>query len=185
MGLIGNILGGARTVEAVGDTVREVAEVFTPNATRAQELSAQATKAALDQMAAEFDHAPMGWFDRMVDGLNRLPRPMLAFGTLGLFAYAMADPDGFTRRMVGLNAVPEPMWWLLAAIVGFYFGAREAHYFRSKPVFVPAVPAATPPDGAAALPAPPAGDGAQVRLATPPNAAIEDWRRARAARDGV
>jgi hypothetical protein len=32
--------------------------------------------------------------------------------------------------MVGLAEVPEPLWWLLGAIVGFYFGARELHYRR-------------------------------------------------------
>jgi len=32
---------------------------------------------------------------------------------------------------VGLNEVPEPLWWLLGAIVSFYFGAREMHYFRT------------------------------------------------------
>jgi hypothetical protein len=45
--------------------------------------------------------------------------------------------------MIGLNYVPEPLWWLLAAIVGFYFGAREAHYFRAKPGQIPA-PGTTP-----------------------------------------
>ena len=63
--------------------------------------------------------------------------PMLALGTLGLFVYAMIDPVHFAERMVGLNYVPEPLWWLLAAIVGFYFGAREAHYFRTRPVPAP------------------------------------------------
>ena len=33
--------------------------------------------------------------------------------------------------MVGLREVPEPLWWLLGAIVSFYFGAREMYYFRS------------------------------------------------------
>ncbi|WP_422385854.1 3TM-type holin [Paracoccus tegillarcae] len=31
-----------------------------------------------------------------------------------------------------LSLVPEPLWWLLGAIVSFYFGAREAHYFRNR-----------------------------------------------------
>ena len=57
---------------------------------------------------------------------------MLAFGTIGLFCYAMADPQAFALRMVGLNAVPEPLWWLLGAVVAFYFGARETYYFRNR-----------------------------------------------------
>ena len=32
----------------------------------------------------------------------------------------------------GLALVPEPLWWLLGAIVSFYFGAREAHYIRQR-----------------------------------------------------
>ncbi len=134
MGVIGQILGADRAIAAAGAAAQGVAEVFTPSATRRMELSAEAQMAALRQLGAEYQLAPQGWFDRFVNGINRLPRPMLAFGTIGLFVYAMADPDSFARRMVGLNAVPEPLWWLLGAVVGFYFGAREAHYFRARPM---------------------------------------------------
>ena len=132
MGLIGRVLGGPGMVTALGETVRDVSEVFTENATRRMELEAGAQAAALAQHSAEFAGAGTGWFDRLVNGLNRLPRPMLAFGTLALFGYAMVDPEGFAARMTGLNQVPEPLWWLLGAIVGFYFGAREAHHFRAR-----------------------------------------------------
>ncbi|MGL4321923.1 MAG: holin family protein, partial [Paracoccaceae bacterium] len=117
--------------------------------------------AALRQLGAEYQLAPQGWFDRFVNGLNRLPRPMLAFGTIGLFVYAMMDPDSFARRMVGLNAVPEPLWWLLGAVVGFYFGAREAHYFRTRPIA--------------------AGGASAAEAATTPvpddNPALRDWQQ--------
>ncbi|MCR9151063.1 MAG: holin family protein [Rhodobacteraceae bacterium] len=118
--------GAARTLGAAG----QVAEVFVPNASRRQELQAEARAAAMAQHAAEFRNARTGAFDRAIDGLNRLPRPLLALGTIGLFAYAMADPASFAVRMRGLAEVPEPLWWLLGAVVGFYFGAREAHHFR-------------------------------------------------------
>lgn len=134
MGLIGKLLGGGTggAISAVGTAVQGVAEVFTPSATRAQELSAQAQMGALAEMGTEFSSAGTTWFDSAINGLNRLPRPFLALGTVGLFAYAMIDPSGFSQRMVGLNAVPEPLWWLLGAVVAFYFGARETHYFRSS-----------------------------------------------------
>jgi hypothetical protein len=95
-------------------------------------------QAALREFAEEFGSAPSGLFDRFINGLNRLPRPLLAFGTIGLFVYAMIDPQQFAFRMVGLNAVPEPLWWLLGAVVAFYFGARETYYFRNRQVAVPA-----------------------------------------------
>ena len=132
MGVIDTVLGGPGAVAALGSAAKGLAEVFTPSATRRMELSAEAQMAALAQLGDEYGHPMMGWFDRMVNGLNRLPRPLLAFGTLGLFIYAMIDPVQFARRMVGLNAVPEPLWWLLGAIVAFYFGARETHYFRDR-----------------------------------------------------
>ena len=139
MGVIGQIMGADRASAAAGAAAQGVAEVFTPSATRRMELSAEAQMAALRQLGAEYQLAPQGWFDRFMNGINRLPRPMLAFGTIGLFVYAMTDPDSFARRMVGLNAVPEPLWWLLGAVVSFYFGAREAHYFRTRPVTAGAV----------------------------------------------
>ncbi|MFN3970970.1 MAG: holin family protein [Gemmobacter sp.] len=156
MGVIGRIFAPA-AITATADAAKGLAEVFKPNATRRMELSAEAQAAALKQLGLEYADPGTGWFDRMVNGLNRLPRPMLAFGTLGLFAYAMVDPVSFGARMVGLNAVPEPLWWLLGAVVGFYFGAREAHYFRTKPVVAPFAPPAMPEDTG--------------------NPALEDWRR--------
>ncbi len=171
MGLISAIFGNAGTVQAVAGGVAQVAEVFTPSATRRMELSAEAQTAALAQLGAEFQIAPQGWFDRFVNGLNRLPRPLLAFGTLGLFAYAMVDPLSFAQRMVGLNAVPEPLWWLLGAVVAFYFGARETHYFRNRAVAVPPDLMAPAPVDAPAGPAslPPGGGDED-------NAALADWR---------
>lgn len=42
----------------------------------------------------------------------------------------MADPTGFAVRKKGLALVPDPLWYLLGAIVSFYFGARELQKFR-------------------------------------------------------
>lgn len=131
MGLISRVIGSARTVEAVGNAASDMAEIFHANETRRMELSAEAQRAALDAHGEEFQYARPGLFDRIVNGVNRLPRPLLALGTLGLFVFAMTDPVAFSARMVGLAYVPEPLWWLLGAIVSFYFGAREMSYFRT------------------------------------------------------
>ena len=149
MGVIGKLIGSPGAVTALGDAAKGVAEVFLPSATRKMELSAEAQMAALRQLGEEYQHPALSWFDRLVNGLNRLPRPLLAFGTLGLFTYAMIDPEAFAKRMVGLNAVPEPLWWLLGAIVAFYFGARETHYFRTRGVVSPFVAGAPAEDNAA------------------------------------
>lgn len=133
MGMIDRFIGLGQGVTALGSAATGMAEVFTQNATRRMELNEEAYARAINQLGQEFQAAPRaGFFDSFVDGLNRLPRPLLAMGTMGLFVYAMVEPDGFSLRMVGLQQVPEPLWWLLGAIVGFYFGAREAHHFRDR-----------------------------------------------------
>ncbi|PWK62505.1 holin family protein [Roseicyclus mahoneyensis] len=134
MGLIGRAIGVGQAAGAIGEAAQGLSEVFVANATRQMELDAEIHRATMETAASEFQHAGAGLFDRVINGLNRLPRPMLALGTLGLFVFAMVDPAAFAARMVGLDAVPEPLWWLLGAIVSFYFGARELHYVRRAPV---------------------------------------------------
>ncbi|WP_040482769.1 holin family protein [Yoonia vestfoldensis] len=118
-GLMGLLFGNSRNV------LVDTAQVFRPNAERSAIRDADAKSESLQQFAAEFVHARQGLFDRAVDALNRLPRPMLALGTIWLFVMAMLDPDGFAAGMAGLALVPEPLWWLMGAIVSFYFGARH------------------------------------------------------------
>ncbi|MBI1217569.1 MAG: methionine synthase I [Rhodobacteraceae bacterium] len=169
MGLIGKLIGVGDAVTAVGTSATGLAEVFTPNATKKMELAAQSYAAVVGEAGAEFQSVGPGRFDRFVNGLNRLPRPLLALGTLALFSYAMADPAGFSLRMAGLATVPEPLWWLLGAIVSFYFGAREAHYFRMDraapaptPQPLPTQPPAKPP-----LPLAPSADAAAIAADNP------------------
>ncbi|MGJ8584654.1 MAG: holin family protein [Marinosulfonomonas sp.] len=106
------------------NAVKETIEVFRENADSAGQRDAAYRAAALGQFAAEFKVPRRGGFDRFMDGLNRVPRPALAFGTLALFVSAMVNPVWFASRMQGIALVPQPLWWLLGAIVSFYFGAR-------------------------------------------------------------
>ena len=126
MGLIervfGAVFGDGRNV------IVETAQVFRENAEGAAVRQADIKQQAMQQFASEFVVARQGGFDRLMDGLNRLPRPLLAFGTIGLFIVAMVDPVWFSSRMQGISLVPDPLWWLMGAIVSFYFGARhQAH----------------------------------------------------------
>lgn len=123
MGLIGRVFnlvfGDGRNI------VRETSEVFWVNAEKNAERDAKTRDQALKQFGKEFSIPERGMFDRFMDAVNRLPRPALALGTLGLFVSAMINPVWFGTRMQGIALVPEPLWWLLGAIVSFYFGARH------------------------------------------------------------
>ncbi|RKF15086.1 carboxylesterase [Roseovarius spongiae] len=177
MGLIGKLMqalfGSGRNV------VAETAEVFRENAEAGAQRRTDERAQALAQHAAEFARDDRGAFDRFMDGVNRLPRPALALGTLGLFVAAMVDPVWFSSRMQGVALVPEPLWWLLGVIVSFYFGARhqlKGQEFRRS---IAGTLARTPQvianvEALDALrseePAAPAPADA--------NPALEDWRRA-------
>ncbi|WP_319547101.1 holin family protein [Ruegeria conchae] len=118
-GLLALLFGGGRNV------VRETTEIFRENAESEAQRTTALRSAAMVQFGAEFQVPRKGGFDRFMDGLNRLPRPALALGTLCLFLAAMIDPHWFAARMQGIALVPEPLWWLLGVIVSFYFGARH------------------------------------------------------------
>lgn len=191
MGLMSILAGGG--ARQVSEAVGGVAEVFVGNRAERDADDARRALAAAAQFGAEFATAPSGRWDGFVNGLNRLPRPLLALGTLGLFAYAMAAPSGFSVRMQGLQLVPEPLWWLLGAVVSFYFGARELHHQRVRnlpkvaaglvargvdPVSV--VPVAEPIAEPASAPVPLAALPASLDASQPDyNAAVEEWRRGR------
>lgn len=117
--LVGIVFGGERNV------VRDTVEVFRENSETAAQRGARVQGQAMSQYSEEFTAPVKGGFDRFMDGVNRLPRPALALGTLGLFVSAMVAPLWFAQRMQGIALVPEPLWWLLGVIVSFYFGARH------------------------------------------------------------
>lgn len=122
--ILGLVFGGPQNV------VRETLEVFRENAEAGAERSTHVQGQAMTQFGQEFLVPRRAGFDRFMDGVNRIPRPALALGTLGLFVSAMVNPLWFAQRMQGIALVPEPLWWLLGVIVSFYFGAR--HQVKSQ-----------------------------------------------------
>jgi len=187
-GLFTLLFGGGR------NAIRETAEVFRPNAEADAARGAARAEAALAQFAAEFAQARPSPFDRLIDGLNRVPRPAMALGTLALFVSAMVDPIWFAARMQGIALVPEPLWWLLGAVVSFYFGARHQaksqEFQRSIAAALARAPQVTA--GIGALRALEAGAGGsdrgqpepeawdargEDRAGSGPNPALAEWRQ--------
>ena len=170
------------------NAIVETVEVFRSNAERSAARDAKRAQAALAQFAAEFAGPRASLFDRTIDALNRIPRPAMALGTLGLFVAAMVDPIWFAARMQGIALVPEPLWWLLGAVVSFYFGARHQaksqQFQRSIAETLARAPHVT--EGLSALQALQAGAGRPERsepatsAGVAPNPALADWRTSHA-----
>ncbi len=132
MGFFSNLFGLGNVAKNIGGAIRENTEVFHVNETEKMHEESERFKSVLSQYGEEFKNEPRSFFGESINGLNRLPRPMMALGTIFLFAFALYDPDRFSVRMIGLQEVPDQLWWLMTAIVSFYFGARELHYFRKE-----------------------------------------------------
>ncbi|NEX44894.1 3TM-type holin [Pseudotabrizicola algicola] len=162
MGLISGLGLGRGAVPALGGVSREIARSIAPDLARG--LADAVQNLPVPEPGALPPARPGSGYDRLIDALNRLPRPFMAFGAQALVLYALLDPAGFARRMEGLDAMPEALWWLLGAVITAYFGAREAHHLRNRTP--PAAPSAT------ASAAPKAGDD----LSDGANPALEDWR---------
>lgn len=107
-----------------GGAQRLVATVLGDRAAR-ERYSAEEQMAVQTGFQAEFSHRERrSWWDSLVDGLNRLPRPLMTFGVIGLFIWAVADPPAFSLAMLALQNVPEMLWYIFLAIIGFWFGTK-------------------------------------------------------------
>lgn len=125
IGIVKNLFAGG-----IGSTVKDVAGVFTENKEQGAQRRHDFAMSAQQQFAAEF-HGK-GPLNQAVDFINRLPRPAMALGVLWLFYLAMYEPVRFAEAMQGLQLVPDQLWWVLGAIVTFYFGAREMAKVRTS-----------------------------------------------------
>lgn len=122
MGLIGRIFGGL--FGGGRNVIAETAGIFRENSEAGAQRTADYKAAALSQFSAEFRHERKGFFDRFMDSLNRLPRPLMVTSIYALFASAMFAPLWFAERIQGLALVPDQLWWMAGTIVVFYFGGR-------------------------------------------------------------
>lgn len=146
-GFLKSLFGGG--ISGAAGAVKGVAEVFTSNAEGDAQRSHQQHMGQLgyDASALQGAHAAYaaewnstrgatgfrGFLNAFVDLLNRLPRPLMALGVIGLFVFAAVDPVSATATFGTFSVIPLELWGIMSAIVAFFFGAREIEKFRSKP----------------------------------------------------
>lgn len=111
-----SILAG---IPLVGDLIKTV---FGSKQER-DSYQADASSAVYKQFANEFGHGKT-WWDSLIDGLNRLPRPIMTFGTIWIFYFAVSDPVNFAISARALSAMPKEGWYILGAVVTFWFAAK-------------------------------------------------------------
>jgi hypothetical protein len=124
MGLIRQIL--ATLFGTNSAAVRELVEVFKVNAEGASQRGHDLDSATLNQFAAEFvARAQRTWWDSLVDGLNRLPRPALTLGVFALLVWTVIDPVFMAEVFTAWAIIPIEVWGLITIVVTFFFGGRQ------------------------------------------------------------
>jgi hypothetical protein len=111
---------------------KEVAEVFVENReNKGQRIHDEnmadigRDMASLQQFSSEFhQRANRTSWDSFVDGLNRLPRPIITISVLGFFVLTPLYPSRFLDIAEAYGMMPAGYWALLSVIIGFYFGGR-------------------------------------------------------------
>jgi hypothetical protein len=124
----------ASSVEGLGNAVSNVVGTIWGSQNEKDAAIHNEQMAVLAQFAAEFvGRPPKTWWDSFVDGLNRLPRPVITFSIMGTFLWAFYDPTGFVGYMAAMEVVPDELWVMWLTIVAFWFGGRLVSQDLRKP----------------------------------------------------
>lgn len=143
--MLGGIFGigtvvkqGAEAVTSVWGTIKGDQRQIEEGRQARDTATHEEQMAVLQQFAAEFagrTHAT--WWDSLVDGLNRLPRPIITFSIIGIFLFAFWNPMQFVEYMQALQVVPDELWLMWLTILAFWFGGRLVSEDIRKPRITP------------------------------------------------
>lgn len=119
-GFIAKLFAGP-IIEQVGGLVTKV---FGNKEKRDDAVSSEQGK-VLDQFAAEFHHgAGRTWFDSLIDGLNRLPRPLLFGYCFTMLMWPLFEPESFSIAMNSYTIMPEWLVQFIFGVTAVYVGGR-------------------------------------------------------------
>ena len=76
--------------------------------------------------------APQGWYDRLLNGINRTGRPLLLVAVIAFFWWAIRDTAGFIEVMKAFNTVPEWITTGVLMVIGIFGTGRIINDVRKK-----------------------------------------------------
>ena len=76
--------------------------------------------------------APQGWYDRILNGINRTGRPLLLVAVVLFFIWGIKDPEYFTLVMKAYEETPEFVATAILMVIGIFGGGRIVGDFRRR-----------------------------------------------------
>lgn len=76
--------------------------------------------------------APQGLFDRLVNGVNRLGRPLLLIGVVLFFMWGIMDPTGFVLVMKAFGETPEWITTAVLLVISIFGTGRIVQDFKKR-----------------------------------------------------
>ena len=113
----GSATGGKSIVTETADIV----DNYRPGEVTKHKMAVEDVKVGDESQSAARKYEPQvtgtDWFNRIVDGLNRLPRPLFTFWAFGELAGILPTP----AHLNNVNPIVMNIIW---TVIGFYFGVR-------------------------------------------------------------
>lgn len=116
----------------VTGAVSAIAPYVTKNKDTAEKDTHDEQDAAATEQTAEFTSGGTGILHDIVDFINRLPRPLMAFGVMWLIWEAGRDPIYFAQIMTGLALVPPWLAIVMGQVILLFFGGRMMENWPSS-----------------------------------------------------
>lgn len=76
--------------------------------------------------------APQGLFDRFINAVNRLGRPLLLIGAVLFFIWGIMDPVGFVATMKAFAETPEWITTAILLVISIFGTGRVIRDFKTK-----------------------------------------------------
>ena len=119
LGKLGNALFGSSDKGIVTE-VSDAVDKWVPSETTRHRMSIEDMQAGDSSQASARGmqlRSHDSWFDILIDGLNRLPRPIITFWVIGVLFGIVPIP-------VHWEMIPPMVWNVIWTVVTFWFGAR-------------------------------------------------------------
>lgn len=115
-------------IKGTGGAVSGVVKVFKGSKAERDQQGHDKFISTQNAFSAEFNNRNnRNWWDSLWDGFNRMPRPVMVVMCLGYFVLAYYNQVEFQKLNISLDTIPDNMWFILGAIISFYFGSRHFH----------------------------------------------------------